>query len=549
MDESNDVQVRRTLQAVARRKWLVVVCVLVALVFGGIRAQREEEYSASALLDAGRPVETDDALDRPAPRDESEFVPTQAQVLRSAEFRAAVNERQGTSSRRLAGIEPEIERVPDTSLIRITVRARAAAVVADTANAYATLFVERRNRETVDTATRRSVELQRQAEAVQPELNEVSTAIREQTESYNRLQLDRADSGVSRGIQLSTADLDVLQARFDTLSERQSAFRTRAQQYEAIATLGDSGAKVVSAAQAPARAVPQNRARALLFSGLFGAVAGIALGLSLDLLSDRIRDRDDLMKAAAGLPVLGVVPRQARARRTSGKPTNEPSQSATEAYRRVRTMIDVLMPAAAPRRLLVTSAVDDEHASSTAANLSVVLAGAGHRVALIDGDLRSGAIAELFRLDAVPGLVEILRNKADAAKAVRSVAVPGSGTLLVLPTGETISDSAQLLGSRAFRQVLSSLDARADYVVINAPPVLVVSDALILARYVDCSLLSVRAGRSRQREVQATIDLLSTTGTKVLGTIFNDAGGAAVDPASLLGGNAISPRALDPSRP
>ena len=267
----------------------------------------------------------------------------------------------------------------------------------------------------------------------------------------------------------------------------------------------------------------------LLRNTLLGLVLGLILGVGAALLREaldtRVRSTDKIAEQL-GLPLLARVPRPPRRLRRTDRLVmiSDPDGAGAEAFRVLRANVDFARLETDARSLLVTSAIDGEGKSTTAANLAVALARAGQRVVLVDLDLRQPLLHRFFDLNG-PGMTQVARGEATLDEALAPIPLvwPGGhrpwngdgdamsragGMLNVLPSGPIPANVDDVLTHRVVAGVLENLEARADIVVIDSTP-LVVGDAMALTSVVDAVLVVTRMDRVRRpmlRELKRILD-------------------------------------------
>ena len=200
----------------------------------------------------------------------------------------------------------------------------------------------------------------------------------------------------------------------------------------------------------------------------------------------------------------------------------DPRSPAAEAYRTLRTNVIFSGLDKPLSTLLVTSPAAEEGKSTTLANLAVTMAQGGRTTILVDCDLRRPCLHELFGVPAAPGLSDAILNKVEAP-ALLPTEVEG---LSLLPAGQLPSSPADLLGSRRMESLVTNLKSRADFVLFDAPPVIAVTDAALLASLLDGVLLVVSAGQTRRDDAQQAKALLQKINVRIVGTVLTN---AAVD--------------------
>jgi succinoglycan biosynthesis transport protein ExoP len=252
-----------------------------------------------------------------------------------------------------------------------------------------------------------------------------------------------------------------------------------------------------------------------------GAVLGLLLGLGLTLLRSRL---DNTVKSAedvrefANAGVIGTVledPQLAEAHLIAD--LDQQSVSA-ESYRSIRTNLQFLDVDRPPRVIVVSSSVPGEGKSTLAVNLATVLAQSGSRVALVEADLRRPRVTRYMGLISGAGLTNVLAGTA----ALHEVAQPwGEGKLTVLAAGPMPPNPSEMLGSAQMRSLLDELRAANDYVIIDAPPLLPVTDAAVLSVLSDGCVLATRFGTTRREELAEAAASLARIDARLLGVVLN----------------------------
>jgi capsular exopolysaccharide synthesis family protein len=282
---------------------------------------------------------------------------------------------------------------------------------------------------------------------------------------------------------------------------------------------------------------------------ILGLVLGAIVAYVLENYRPVIRRRDELEEALS-LPNLALVPQirplesdssrlfqatrflpaRFRPSNANGKGNGAKSRmelvtltdarsSGAEAYRTLRTNLLFSAAVRAVSRIVVTSPGPEEGKSTTAANLAIAFAQQGHRVLLIDCDLRRARIHKIFETSSLPGLTNVLASGQSVAEAIRPTKIDG---LMILPSGPLPPNPAELLGSAQMNVLLDKLSETYDLLILDTPPLLAASDAAIVSRATDGALVVVRAGRTERSALQTGVQQLTTVGARVLGTVLND---------------------------
>ncbi len=189
----------------------------------------------------------------------------------------------------------------------------------------------------------------------------------------------------------------------------------------------------------------------------------------------------------------------------------------TESYRVLRTNLQFLVLDRPLKSMVVTSAAPGEGKTLTTANLAIVIAQGGDRVVVVDADLRRPALHRAFGLPNRPGLTNVLVGGAALDSALQETNIGG---LQVLTSGPIPPNPAELLASRAMRDLLAELGERFDMVVVDSPPALPVTDALVLSRSVDGVLMVVTAASTPYQVVQRACDALKKVQARLLGVVL-----------------------------
>ncbi len=251
------------------------------------------------------------------------------------------------------------------------------------------------------------------------------------------------------------------------------------------------------------------------FAGFLMALGAVLLRESLD---DRIRtDRD--LRAVTELPVIGAVPHDPGGSRRPLVVDTHPSSSRAEAYRGLRTNLRFVDVEVRSRAVSLTSSVQGEGKTTTAVNLALSIAQEGRRVLLIDADLRRPRVAERLGLEGAVGLTEVLLERSSLEDAVQTTG--REGALTVLPAGSIPPNPSELLSSDRMRRLLERVERDFDDVLIDAPPVLPVTDAALLSTITGGTLLVVSLRRVSPSQVRRSLEALATVDANVLGLVLN----------------------------
>ncbi|MGY1719468.1 polysaccharide biosynthesis tyrosine autokinase [Blastococcus sp. SYSU DS0552] len=256
---------------------------------------------------------------------------------------------------------------------------------------------------------------------------------------------------------------------------------------------------------------------------LVGLLVGLALAYARVRMDRSVRD-GTVAAAAAGAPVIGTIARDPHLASQHVLERHSRSGNA-EAFRQLRTNLQFLDVDEPPRVIMVSSAAAAEGKTTLAINLAVTLAEGGHRVALVESDLRHPRVVKYLGLVDGAGLTSVLAGTADLDDVLQPY---GNGRMSVLGAGSIPPNPSELLASSQLRNVVDRLRATHDFVVFDTPPLLPVADGSAVAAAMDGVLLSVRQGKTRRDEVERAAALLDRVGARMLGVILNLAPASAL---------------------
>lgn len=276
--------------------------------------------------------------------------------------------------------------------------------------------------------------------------------------------------------------------------------------------------------------VPEAVVNPPAFTGQAGKGALAGIGLSLVFLCvyaftrNTVRREDDL-KSRISVECLGNIPLVRFKKRGNGKnqlvlvDAKESGSLLGENIRAIRTRVSKKAETQGIRKILVTSAAPEEGKTTFAINLAVSLAAKGRKVALIDADLRNPSVVRQMGLSrAENGIGEVLKGQADLKESLVSYR---DTTLKILPGAEPISNPTGLIAGENMEKVLEALARTADYVIVDAPPCGIFSDASLLARSMDGAIVVVRQDYMRIERILSGIENITDTGVQVLGYVLN----------------------------
>ena len=254
----------------------------------------------------------------------------------------------------------------------------------------------------------------------------------------------------------------------------------------------------------------------LALGGLVGLALGIGLAVLRTVLDNRVRTPRDA-ETITSAPPLGAIAFDAKARERPLIVHADPLSPRAESFRALRTNLQFL-DMGGRASFVVTSSIPSEGKSTTTINLAIALADAGKKVALLDCDLRKPKVAEYLGIEGGAGLTDVLIGRV----RVGDVMLPWGGrSLFVLPAGKIPPNPSELLGSQQMKTLLDVLERDFDVVLCDAPPLLPVTDAAVLARATSGAILVAAAGKVTRHQLQGAVDALTSVGSRVAGFVMS----------------------------
>ncbi|UCF39659.1 MAG: polysaccharide biosynthesis tyrosine autokinase [Gemmatimonadota bacterium] len=275
----------------------------------------------------------------------------------------------------------------------------------------------------------------------------------------------------------------------------------------------------------PASRIGTNLRQKIILGFLVGLLLGLGGAFFLEYLDQTVKDAADVERIV-GTPVLGRIPLETRlssgsnGRRQRVVILSElsPDDPAVEAFRALRTNV-TFVGAEKPLQLIaVTSPGPSEGKSTTAVNLALVLAQGGSPTLLVDADLRRSQVHRAFGLVQEPGLTDVLIHEVQLREAVRPHIVEN---LDVLPAGKSPPNPAELLGSEAMHSVIADLRRDYEYIVIDTPPSLPVTDAQVVGAIADATIIVMRSGETEEAAAQRAVEQLRHVRARIAGAVLN----------------------------
>ncbi len=434
-------------------------------------------------------------------------IETQVQVVTSPAVSAAVAEKLGNEAGAVTGVSAE--GIGTTRVLQITVKATSPTVAATAATLYATTYAEQRRAESIAASV-----------ALSTKLSEATTAAKQRVQSLDadlaRAVANKAPASEQQNIKLQR----------DAAETSYVLTQQKADQANVDASVATGGVQVLVKGAVPAAAVSPRPKESAALAIALGFLLGVVAAIGLDFLDDSVKTVEEVERNVRPLPVLGAIPTIAdwRNRDQARLVTIEdPSSSVAEAYRSLRTSVQFAGLRREARCLQISSPVAAEGKTTTLANLAVTLSLSGRRVTVVDCDLRRPRVHEFFGLSNEVGFTSVLLGDQPLSNALQRVVLRDGASMQLLASGPLPPNPAELLGTTRVAELIAALKSESDFVLIDGPPVLPVTDAVVLASRVDGVMLVATAKVTGRRHLNQALRAFQAADSPLLGVIVNGA--------------------------
>jgi exopolysaccharide transport family protein len=374
---------------------------------------------------------------------------------------------------------------------------------------------------------------------IQTELEKVIVRVRgqylaaKQREDLLRAEFEKQKQEANK-LNESAIDYSLLKRDVDVNRQLYEGLLEKLKEAGVTAGLKSNNVRLVDIARPPTTPTEPNIPRNLGFGFLLGLTSGIGLAFLLENMDNTVRTTEQA-QLISGLPALGMIPLGSKntpdvdASRRMGLASSReavelvtqvrPQSQMAESYRALRTSLLLSNLGTPPKVVMVTSARPQEGKTTTSINTSVVLAQKGVRVLLIDADLRRPSIHKTLGLGPRTGLSNLLTGSNSPDQAI--MCSPILSNLFILPAGTPPPNPAELLASANMRDLLLDLRHKYDHIVIDTPPTLSVTDAVVLSPRVDAIVLVIRSGKTTKQALRRSRDILMQVNARVTGVLLN----------------------------
>jgi capsular exopolysaccharide synthesis family protein len=270
-------------------------------------------------------------------------------------------------------------------------------------------------------------------------------------------------------------------------------------------------------AKRPTDPIAPKPAQNLALGLLVGLGLGIGLAVARYRLDTTVKHAEDVTDAT-GLPTIGLIAYDRTTRNQALTVVDRPRLPRAESFRQLRTNLQFVDVDSRPRVITITSTHPGDGKTTTALNLAAVLAQSGARVVAIEADLRRPSFGDYLGIETAGGLTSVLAGQAAPRDVMQPIA---KGQVLAIPCGRVPPNPSEILGSRTMSDLLNRLRDDFDYVIIDAPPLLAVTDAAVVSALTDGTILVARAGRTRRDHLAQAAAVLGNVDANLLGVALN----------------------------
>ena len=346
-------------------------------------------------------------------------------------------------------------------------------------------------------------------------INETVAAYRKELDGYRQEAFNLEEKAIDYNPLARTEKND---------EEKYNTLRDRLRSSDLISRLKTVNIRPLDAALVPQRSSFPRLDRNIALASVLGLVLGIGLALMLEFLDRTIKTAEDVQQHA-GVAVLGIIPLLSEGKKGQLPPdvdllvAREPTSRAAECCRQIRTNLLFMSADHNFETLVVSSPNPREGKSTTVMYLASTMAQSGQRVLIIDSDMRRPRLHRAMGLDRKAGLSNLIVGDASADEVIKSTDVQN---LFFLPCGPTPPNPAELLMTSRFAEVLASLKTKFDRIILDSPPILAVTDALVMSKLADGVVLVIRAGETSSDDCRNASRQLRDVGARVAGVVLNE---------------------------
>ncbi|NPV60691.1 MAG: polysaccharide biosynthesis tyrosine autokinase [Actinobacteria bacterium] len=517
------MELKDYINVVLARKWVIVgataLVIFAALLFSLLQTPMYESR-VMILADINRAGESaSDSLISFAFNDPDLFIQTQAEIIGTKTMAQAVYDRleydyeearydreEGKEvyiPQSIPSVEElkdgvKVERAQNTNAFEIAVSNKDPLLARDIAQAYAEEYILNRQLSAIKQISDARKEVWNRITELETQIADIA----QEAKQYTRENIPpELEAEASQAVSL-----------WATLYEKYMSLRI-------AEALQQRGLEIIEPAEAGIKVSPRTTRNGILALFL-GLILGVGLAFLVDYLDDTLKTREDFERGY-GVSIIGEIAKATFAGDEEREVVyfTQPDSTAAEGYRNLRTNLQFLNLDGTTRLIMVTSASPEEGKTSVSANLGAALSEMGRKVLVVEADLRRPVLSKFLVEKQPKGLTSVIMGAAELGEAIVTT---GNDNFHVLMSGPKPPNPAELVSSQAMQELLRRLREEYDYVIVDAPPVLAVSDAIAMAPMMDGVLVVASHGIANRDGARHTMELLSKVETRVLGVVINN---------------------------
>ncbi len=412
-----------------------------------------------------------------------------------------------------------VSQVSNSQLLVITVKGPDANFAAAVANALVMVFSEQlgEQQSTRYAASKKSLE-DRVAE-IEKQLTELEEQVAVQRSIVERKTLAaEANNTALLSTDNDVAELDRMEGRLNQFESIRTNLVLSYEQVRLAEAQSYSNVVQIEPATAPTNPISPDIMQNTMLAAMVGLMLSAGGVFVADLLDDTIKNPDEVRRKT-NLTILGTIANYKEPEDGQLITVDQPRSPVTESFRSLRTNIQYASVSSPVRTLLVTSPAPADGKTTVVANLAMVIAHSGRKVTVVDADLHRPRVHSVFGLSLLPGLSSLFIRPVVHLNG--SVQATSSDRLKVITAGELPPNPSELLGSNKMREILDAVQETADMVIVDSPPVLSVTDAVVMAPTVDGVMIVVRPGVTKMNALKYAVEQLRYVGANILGVVIN----------------------------
>jgi len=503
--DETELDIRQYMSILWKGKWIIILCTLLAVAAGlSLIFTTPPAYEATAKILIVEKNISSEVFDQYIPEYTSSRevnFQTQIEIIGSRQFKEEVIKRLSLNMKP-GGLEGKIQigKVAGTNVVDISVQDNDPQLAADIANTLSEIYIEWVS--------------ENYQQDIKEVLLEIDSKVIDSKEKLNNAseEISKLEAGGKDIPESLQKELEMYSSLYVMLSEKYENLRISE-------TIGDSFAKVIETAVVPGGSIKPNKRLYMVSSFLTGLLLGCGIILLKEVLDNTIKTSSDV-KRYYGLNVISQVAydKSYDTKKRQLIVLKEPNSQVSESIRELRTNLGYFNIDRKNKIIGVTSAQFEEGKSFVSANLAVTLAQSGIKTLLLNADFRRPVIHKYFNFNNSSGITSILTGYSKLSEEVRSTEIEN---LHFLASGPIPPNPVELLESDLMSKMLTALSEKYDYIIVDTPPIVPVTDLIVLARKIDSILIVARVGKVTKSVVLQAVEKLEMVKSKVLGVVLN----------------------------